>query len=186
VDFDPVAAGWKSGLAPFGQKNGKLAGLCSAFYELPWGATGAHSSIREDHCIHPLCSCYLTPETLWEKEVILLRQTFDVPQLKDGYVYRMVLGGAGCDRTGEGFAIYVNGKLLEEQTKGFYRESGVRGAYLTKEAMSAFEGGKVTIAVMNFLRSTHFKNLAVPPNGMISVSMQEAKIPPVALEAVVK
>jgi hypothetical protein len=113
----------------------------------------------------------------------LLRQTFEVPPVKEGHVYRILLGGAGCIRSGEGFAIYVNGKLMTEQKQGFYRNGGVRGGYVTGEVLEEFKKGKVTIAVTSFLRSTFTKAGEVPPNGLISVSMQEAKIPPVALQA---
>jgi len=182
-DFDPAGAGWNTGVAPFGSNDGKLAPVRSGFYKIPWGASYANSGIRKDNCYLPLCGCHRMPKTLWEKEVLLLRQTFEVPPVKEGHVYRIVLGGAGCIRSGEGFAIYVNGKLLTEQKAGFYRGDGVRGAYLTREALAKFKKGKVTVAVTSFLRSTFTKGAAVPPNGLISVSMQEAKIPPVVLQA---
>ena len=57
-----------------------------------------------------------------------MRQTFDVPPVKEGHAYRLILGGAGCDRTGEGFAIHVNGKPLTQVDGGFFRNSGIRGA----------------------------------------------------------
>ena len=87
-----------------------------------------------------------------------MRQTFDIPPVKEGHVYRLILGGAGCDRSGEGFAIYVNGKLLTKSDGGFFRYSGIRGAYVFDDILPEFKGGKVTIAVINFLRYTHFRN----------------------------
>jgi hypothetical protein len=175
--FDPVKAGWKSGPAPFGQMGGKLDRL-------------------SPRCNEPLCGCSEIPATLWEKEVLLMRQTFDIPPVKEGHAYRLILGGAGCDRTGEGFAIYVNGKLLTQSPGGFFRNSGIRGAQLYNDILPEFKGGKVTIAVINFLRYTYFNNVTtyfgphpdyrgkpVPPNGHVSLWLEEAELSPATLKA---
>jgi hypothetical protein len=151
---------------------------------------------RRPRCNGELCGCSDIPTTLWEKEVLLLRQTFDIPAVKEGHAYRLILGGAGCDRSGEGFAIYVNGKLLTEVKGGFYRYTGIRGAYLYDDILPEFNGGKVTIAIINFLRYTHFRNVTnyhgphpdfrgkqVPPNGHVSLWMQEAKLSPATINA---
>ena len=178
ADFDAAKAGWKTGQAPFGRMGDKLDHLrprCS----------GSH------------CGCSEMPATLWEKEVLLMRQTFDIPAVKEGHAYRLILGGAGCDRTGEGFAIYVNGKLLTQVNGGFYRYTGIRGAYLYDDILPEFKGGKVTIAVISFLRYTYFRNVTryhgphpdfrggkpVPPHGHVSLWMEEAKLSPTVVEA---
>lgn len=179
LDFDPVKAGWKTGQAPFGRMGGKL-------------------DRRRPRCNGSHCGCSEVPNTFWEKEVLLMRQTFDIPAVKEGHAYRLILGGAGCDRSGEGFAIYVNGKLLTEVSGGFYRYTGIRGTYLYADILPEFKGGKVTIAVINFLRYTHFRNVTnyhgphpdfrgkqVPPNGHVSMWMEEAKLSPTVLEAAV-
>jgi len=176
-DFDPVKAGWKQGAAPFGTWDGRL-------------------EARRPRCSGPLCGCSTPPATLWEKEVLLMRQTFDLPPAKPGHVYRIVLGGAGCDRSGEGFAIYVNGKQLTQVNGGFFRNTGIRGGYVFGDCLPEFKGGKVTIAAVNFLRYTHFNNgttyfgprddydqKPVPPNGHVSLWMEEAQVPPPALAA---
>lgn len=176
-EFDPAKAGWKSGRAPFGQMGGKL-------------------DRRRPSCSGPMCGCREIPATLWEKEVLLMRRTFDLPATKEGHAYRLILGGAGCDRSGEGFAIYINGKPLTEVKGGFYRHTGIRGAYVFEDILPELQGGKVTIAVINFLRYTHFRNKTdyhgphpdfqgqkVPPNGHVSLWMEEAKLSPVTLEA---
>jgi len=176
-EFDPVRAGWKTGRAPFGQMGDKLDRL-------------------RPRCNGPLCGCSGIPATLWEKEVLLMRQTFDVPPVKEGHAYRLILGGAGCDRTGEGFAIHVNGKPLTQVDGGFFRNSGVRGAYLSDDILSEFKGGKVTIAVINFLRYTYFNNVTtyhgphpdhrgkpVPPHGHVSLWMEEAELSPATVNA---
>ena len=128
-----------------------------------------------------------------------MRQTFEIPAVRKGHVYRLILGGAGCDRSGEGFAIYVNGKLLTQVPGGFFRYSGIRGAYLYADILPEFKGGKVTIAVINFLRYTHFRNKTtyfgphpdyyskpVPPNGHVSLWMEEAQLSSATLKASVE
>ena len=125
-----------------------------------------------------------------------MRQTFKIPPLQKGHAYRFILGGAGCDRTGEGFAIYVNGKLLKQVNGGFFRYTGIRGAYLFDDILPEFDGGEVTIAIMSFLSlpifeigTTYFgPNSAyyakpVPANGSVSLWMQEAKLSPEVMEA---
>jgi hypothetical protein len=176
-EFDPGKAGWKTGRAPFGQMGGKLDRL-------------------RPQCSGPLCGCSEIPATLWEKEVLLMRQTFEMPPVKEGHAYRLILGGAGCDRSGEGFAIYVNGKLLGQADGGFFRNPGIRGAYVHDDILPEFKGGKVTISVINFLRYTFFRNVTfyhgahpdyrgkpVPPHGHVSLWMEEAKLPAGALAA---
>ena len=110
-------------------------------------------------------------------------------------MYRLILGGAGCDRSGEGFAIYANGKLVTQIDGGFFRYSGIRGAYLYDDVLSEFKSGEVTISVINFLRYTHFRDKTtyfgpyreyyakpVPPNGHVNLWMEEARLSPATLE----
>ena len=176
-DFDPVAAGWKTGNAPFGRMGDKL-------------------DRRRPSCNGSHCGCSEMPATLWENEVLLMRQTFELPAVKAGHAYRLILGGAGCDRSGEGFAIYVNGKLLTQANGGFFRYTGIRGGYVYEDLLPEFDGGKVDIAIINFLRYTHFNNKAiyfgphpdyyakpVPPNGHVSLWMEEAKLSPTVSKA---
>lgn len=177
ADFDPAAAGWKKGEAPFGRMGDKL-------------------EARRPSCNGTHCGCSKAPKTFWEHEVLLMRKTFDVPPIKEGHAYRLILGGAGCDRSGEGFAIYVNGKQLTQVDGGFYRYKGIRGAYIYEDILPEFKGGEVTIAIINFLRYTHFRNKTtyfgphpdyyakpVPPNGHVDVWMEEAKLSPAVLDA---
>ena len=174
-EFDAAKAGWKTGQAPFGRMGDKL-------------------DRRRPSCNGTHCRCSEMPTTLWEKEVLLMRQTFDIPAVKKGHAYRLILGGAGCDRSGEGFAIYINGKPLAQVNGGFYRYTGIRGAYVYDDILPEFKGGKVSIAVINFLRYTHFRNVTnyhgphpdfqgqqVPPNGHVSLWMEEAKLSPETL-----
>jgi hypothetical protein len=179
-DFDPAKAGWEIGQAPFGNMDGK-------------------PEARRPRCNGTKCGCSKKPATLWEKEVLLMRQTFDIPAVKKGHAYRLILGGAGCDRSGEGFAIYVNGKLLTQVNGGFFRHTGIRGAYLYEDILPEFKGGKVTISIINFLRYVHFnggrtyfgphpdfRGKPVPPNGNVTLWMEEAKLSPEVMKAAEK
>lgn len=162
-DFDAGQAGWKKGRQPFGQLDGKLAPI-------------------SESCTAPFCRCSEKPLTLWEKEVLLIRGTFEFPPLKEGHRYRFVLGGAAHVNSGEGYAIYVNGRLLSESTRGVaVRQGGQpRGGYIDKELLEDFQGGQVTIAVSSFLRYNHPRIKPYPPRGHLTLQVEEQKLPPLA------
>lgn len=146
LDFDPTAAGWQRGTAPFGQKDGEPLG------------------------------------TMWEHEVLLMRQTFEIPELKDDHRYRLILGESSRPFSGEGYSVYVNGKLFTEEKGGHYKRGGLRGAYILNDFLPDFESGKVIIAVKGFLRYTGHKNKEAPPSGHLSAWLEAMKLP----EAVLK
>ena len=162
-DFDAAKAGWNKGLQPFGQFDGKLTPL-------------------SDTCTALFCRCSEKPKTLWEKEVLLIRGTFDIPALKEGHRYRIVLGGAAHVNSGEGYAIYINGKLLTESTRGVaVRQGGQpRGALIYNDFTDEFKGGKITIAATSFLRYNHPRIKPYPPRGHITLQIEEQKLPPLA------
>jgi len=162
-DFDAAKAGWKRGLQPFGQLDGELAPL-------------------SETCTAPFCRCSEKPKTLWEKEVLLIRGTFEFPPLKEGHRYRIVVGGSAHVNSGEGYALYVNGKLLTESTRGVaVRQGGQpRGAPIFDDFRDEFRGGTATIAVISFLRHHHPRIKPYPPRGHLSVWLEEQKIPPAA------
>ena len=163
AEFDATEAGWKQGLQPFGQMDGKLAAV-------------------SETCTAPFCRCGETPKTLWDREVLLIRGTVELPPLKDGYRYRIVLGGAAHVNSGEGYAIYVNGKLLAESTRGVaVRQGGQpRGAHIYNDVLEEFAGGKVTIAATSFLRYNHPRIKPYPPRGHLTLQIEEQKLPPIA------
>lgn len=168
LDFDPAKAGWGSAKAPFGQKDGKQVALMSS-------------------CLVPHCGCEITPATLWDKEVLLMRQTFEVPKLDPSHRYRIVVGGAGHGWSGEGFALYLNGKLVSESKTGYYKSGGqVRGALILNDLLPEFESGKVTIALKGFLRRNGFRGKAAAPSGHLSIWMESAKLAPIALDIATK
>ena len=160
-DFDAAKAGWKSGLPPFGQLDGKLE---------PLGKCERGSS----------CGCGEKPNTLWKEEVLLVRGTFDVPPLKEGHRYRIVLGGSNHVMSGEGYAIYVNGKLLAESKSGVPNRAGgqPRGGHVYSDLRGEFKGGKVTIAATSFLQFNK-KGAVIPPRGHLTLWIEEQKTPPV-------
>ncbi len=161
-DFAAAQSGWKIGLQPFGQLDGELAPL-------------------SESCKSLFCRCGEKPKSLWEKEVLLVRGVFEFPPLKEGHRYRIVLGGAAHVNSGEGFALYVNGKQLAESNRGVaVRQGGQpRGAHIYREFHDEFKGGKVTIAATSFLRFNHPRRGVQPPRGHFSVRVEEMKIPPV-------
>jgi hypothetical protein len=159
-DFDAAKAGWKKGLPPFGQLDGKLE---------PLGQCDRTGS----------CGCGEKPKTLWNKEVIMIRGAFDIPPLKDGHRYRIVVGGSSHVMSGEGYAIYANGKLLAESTTGVPNRAGgqPRGVHIYADLRGEFIGGKVTLATTSFLQFSK-KGAEIPPRGHLTVWIEEQKLPP--------
>ena len=108
-----------------------------------------------------------------------MRGTFEIPPLKQGCRYRLVVGGSAHVNAGEGYAIYVNGKLLAQSNTGVGRRQGgqPRGGHIYNDFRDEFQGGKVTIAATSFLRYNNPRGIT-PPRGHFSLWMEEAKIPP--------
>jgi alpha-galactosidase len=159
-DFEAAKAGWKKGLPPFGTIGGKLE---------PLGGCDRKGG----------CGCGEKPRTLWDKEVIMIRGTFDIPPLKDGHRYRLVVGGSNHVMSGEGFAIYANGKLLAESKTGVPNRAGgqPRGGHIHADLRDVFKGGKVAIAATSFLQSFK-KDAVIPPSGHLTLWIEEQKLPP--------
>jgi alpha-galactosidase len=160
-EFDASQAGWKQGLQPFGQLDGKLAPL-------------------SETCTALFCRCSEMPKTLWEKEVLLVRGTINLPPLKESHRYRIVVGGAAHVNSGEGYALYANGKLLAQSTTGVaVRQGGQpRGALIYNDVRDEFRGGKVTIAATSFVRYNHPRRGIQPPRGHFWLGIEEQKLPP--------
>ena len=159
-DFDVQKAGWKSGAAPFGERSDNL--------KLPdWlkDRVGKRA-----------------PATLCENDVLLLRQSFALPPLKEGHRYRIRISGSVHNNMGEGYAIYVNGKLLAESKSGIvaWRREGhkPRGGHVYPQFRDDFKGGKVTIAVSNFPMDNRPAEALIPPGDTLSVWLEEMKLPP--------
>jgi hypothetical protein len=158
--FDAKKAGWKTGPAPFGESAEKVV--------LPeW----ARSRIARRQ-----------PKTLVDSDVLLLRQSFELPPLKEGCRYRIRVHGSAHNNMGESYAIYVNGKLLFENREGvtaWRRQGGApRGVMIHPEFRELFQGGRVTLAVCNFAMENFAADRFIPPGAPLSVWMEEQKLPP--------
>jgi alpha-galactosidase len=159
-DFDTKKAGWKSGTAPFGESAEKLV--------LP--------DFVKDR------AAKRQPKTVCDNDVLLLRQTFEIPPLKEGCRYRVRVAGSAHNNMGESYAIYVNGQLLFENREGvtaWRRQGGSpRGVPVYPEFCELFKGGKVTIAVSSFPMDNFSADRLIPPGAALSVWLEEMKIPP--------
>ena len=158
-NFDVKNAGWKSGFAPFANVNGKLAPA--------W-----------NKCTQKFCGCYEKPNSLWEKDVLLMRTTLDVPPLKKECRYRFLLGGNIHGSCGDAVTVYLNGKPVHQQegfaAGRFYGKP--RGFLIDLDMAKAFEKGKVLIEIA-----------AVKPEpAYLSAWMEEMKMPPLGEHEIAK
>ncbi|MHC4200441.1 MAG: DUF6288 domain-containing protein, partial [Planctomycetota bacterium] len=177
VDFDPDKAGWRRARSPFGQYEGKV----------PQRPTSKCSNA----CIGPVCYGATKVNSLWEKEVLLLRGTIKVPPLKEGHRYRLRINDGNHVGAGGGHIIYINGRPLIETKKCNGRGSGgkPKGAYITKQFLDDFRSGEVTIAVETFLRFNDkykVKPSSRVPQGKISLHFEEMTLPPMGDDLVIK
>lgn len=157
--FDAQKAGWKSGYAPFAAVDGK--------FPEPVGS-----------CNMSICGCREAPKTFWEKEVLLMRGTFDLPPLDRTKRYRLLIGGRSHVGNGDGLAIYLNGERVHEQTAGTGRREGAQpcGFFIDKEMAKAFgNGGNVEIAVKAFM-GKHPRSQE--KRGFITIFFEEMNVPP--------
>jgi hypothetical protein len=174
-DFDPAAAGWKVGQSPFANYLGKLP-------TEPFSKCGPE-------CVGPGCYGAIPPNTLWEKEVLLLRGTFDIPALKPGHRYRIRLNMGEHVGNGFGYGIWINGEQLTEVTRSTPRGKGdtPQGAFITAPFREDFQGQPVTIAVKSFYRYADTRK-GLPKKkelqGRISLHIEAQEIPPVNDELV--
>lgn len=173
TEFDPAKAGWRIGKSPFGNFDGKIP-------TGPMPKCAAHCDGR-----HGPKGCYsATPvNTLWDKEVLLMRGTFKLPKLKTGHRYRLRVNSGDHVGTGGGYIVYINGKPLVEKDEGNGRGSGDQpvGAFITAEFADEFDGEEVTIAVKSFIRYNakyKAKPTSPTPQNKISVHLEEQKLPP--------
>jgi len=168
---------WKGGKSPFGHYMGKL----------PTGPVHKCGA----GCVGPGCYGATKINTFWEKEVLLLRQHFEVPPVKPGHRYRLRVNDGNHVGSGGGHVIYINGEQLIETKTCNGRGSGglPKGAYITRDFMDDVKGGKVCIAVMTFLRNNDkykVKPSKPVPQGKFSLHIEEQKLPPMEDELVFK
>jgi len=171
LKFDASKAGWKKGKSPFGNYDGKIP-------------TQPITKCNHD-CTGPHCYGATPINTLWEKEVLLMRGTFEIPSLKEGHRYRLIVNTGNHVGSGGGHKIFINGKELIEAKQGGGRGSGGRpkGAYITKEFLEDFRSGKVAISVKTFIRYNakySTKPTSKVPQGKFSLHFEEQKLPPMS------
>jgi len=173
TEFDAKKAGWKSGVQPFGQENGKLRTEPKPFYD----QLVDRPPSEKKPCAAPYCRCCEPMKTFWEKEVLLMRGTFKIPSLKQGHRYRLVVGGHSNMNNGDGLRVYVNGKQVLEREREFKkREGGVPVCfYIDQEHLADFQGGEVTVAATGFL---HIHLRSKNKGNFMAVWLEEMKMPP--------
>ena len=173
AEFDANQAGWKIGKSPFGNYDGKIP--AGPIMKCGEDCDGRHGP---KHCFAA------TPvNTLWDKEVLLMRGTFKVPKLKDGHRYRLRINDGDHVGPGGGSIVYINGKPFVEKKSCNGRGSTGQpnGGFITQEFLEDFNDGEVTIAIKTFLR--YNDKYKVKPSteiaqGKISIHFEEQKLPP--------
>jgi hypothetical protein len=173
TDFDAKKSGWQNGLQPFGQENGKLRTDPKPYIDQLIG--------RDASQLHPCtldyCRCCEPQKTFWDKEVLLMRGTFEIPPLKEGHRYRLVVGGLSHMNNGDGVRVYVNGKQVIEREREFKKREGGHAIsyYIDKDRLAEFQSGKVNIAATGFMHiHLRSKNKA----NFMGIWFQEMKMPP--------
>jgi hypothetical protein len=159
-EFDGKAAGWKIGFAPFGQCGGKL-------------------DVAQSGCTFDYCRCNEKMKTLWDKEVLLLRAKVNPPPFRDGYRYRLVIGGLSHNFAGDGVRLYVDGKTMIEAKAGTGKRDWGRmvGMYLDKSWWNTF-AKEPTLAATSFLAIPGGKRSLGEKKGYLAIWLQEMKCPP--------
>ena len=164
-DFDVKQAAWKSGGAPFGVLGD----------EPPVPTPDWYKSAKRSE-----------PKTGFKGDVLLMRRSFDLPPLKEGYRYRIRITGSVHANSGEGYAIYINGKLLSDSRVGVaaWRREGrkPRGGHVWTDFRDEFKGSKVTVAVSHFPMSNRSAGAFIPVGPPLSVSLEEMKIPQLGVQ----
>ena len=176
-DYESDDTAWKKGKSPFGQYLGILP--TKPIHKCGPGCTG------------PGCFGATKVNTLWEKEVLLMRGHFRVPPMKAGHRYRLRINDGNHVGSGGGHIVYVNGQpLIEAKTCNGRGSGGLpKGAYLTQEHLEAFRSGSVCIALKTFLRYNDkykVKPTTKEPQGKISLHIEEQKLPPMGDDLVQK
>jgi hypothetical protein len=181
TDFDAKKAGWQTGLQPFGQENGKLRTKPKPFIDQLIDRAPSQRS----PCTATYCRCCEPMKTFWEKEVLLMRSTVTIPPLKEGYRYRLVVGGLSHMNNGDGVRVYVNGKQVLEREREFKKREGGHPIvyYIDQERLAEFQSGKVTVAATGFL---HVHIRSKNKGNFMAIWFEEMKMPPLDQSVILK
>ena len=170
ADFDAKSAGWKTGQAPFGQLGGKLITV-----------QDGNKSVVEIHgCQLDFCRCNEPMRTFWDKEVLIMRSKVKLPKLKDTHRYRLLVAGMSHVNSGDGYRLYVNGKLIAERKSGVGKRQGhvPVGTEIYEEFWPEFQKDEVVIAATSFLGIPPGRHSPGVKRQHFSVFLQQMKIPP--------
>jgi len=181
TDFDAKKAGWQNGLQPFGQENGKLRTEHKPYFDQLHGRAPSQQS----PCTFTYCRCCEPMKTFWDKEVLMIRGTFDVPTLKPDHRYRLVVGGLSHMNNGDGVRVYVNGKQVLEREREFKKREGGHPIvyYIDPTRLAEFQSGKVTIAATGFM---HIHMRSKNKANFMGIWFEEMKMPPLDQSMVLK
>jgi hypothetical protein len=189
--FDPMKAGWKKGQTPFGQYAGTLS-TGNHVAPIPGfemhGDNNRFGPLSGKPCPMPDCEQHsVAMRTMWDKEVLLMRGTFDFPKPKPGHLYRIRVGTGQHVGSGDGYRISINGRLLVEAKDGVGRRAGnnPRGGFILHDFLHEFGEGPTTIAAIAFLRYGERAIVTMPPvpQGIFNVWVEEMKLPPLDADA---
>jgi hypothetical protein len=119
--------------------------------------------------------------TLWDKEVLLVRGTFQFPPLKPGHLYRVRMESGQNVGSGDGYKLYLNGKPMAESKAGVGRGQGGRpeAVVVNGEFAAEFAKGPVTLAATTFLRYGDRAIVTMPPvpMGVFTLWLEEMRVP---------
>ncbi len=140
ADFDPKAADWKTGYAPFGSYDGKID------YHGP--------------CQGNFCGCGEPLKTLWTEDVLMMRAEIKLPPMKKGYAYRLLVGGRSHVNNGDGSDVWIDGKYMEARRntdpsiRGVGKRQGGKpwGRTIDDAFRAEFEDGKIILSATGFMR----------------------------------
>lgn len=163
-EFNARAAGWKTGFAPFGSYDGKLK----------YPGRG---------CKGNFCGCGDPLATLWEKEVLMMRASIMLPPVKEGYAYRLLVGGRSHVNNGDGSDVWIDGKYMSNRRKTDPSISGVGkrqggkpwGRTIDDTFRAEFKDGNVVLSVSGFMR---YKKGTRTKSNRQSFWFEEMKLPP--------
>jgi len=116
-------------------------------------------------------------KTFWDKEVLLIRGTFDIPPLKPGHRYRLTVGGLSHMNNGDGVRVYVNDRQVLEREREFKKREGGHPIvyYIDQEGLAEFQSGKVMIAATGFM---HIHLRSRNKANFMGIWFEEMKMPP--------
>ena len=177
-DFDAAKVDWKTGYAPFGQLGGKLIGK----------KEGDKSVVEALGCRLDFCRCNEPMQTFWDKEVLLMRTTLKLPKFKEDHRYRLLVAGMSHVNAGDGYRLYVNGKLIKERKRGVGKREGGRaeGVEILENFWPEFQKDEVVLAATSFLPIPGGRRSPGVKRNHFSVFLQQMKIPPLNEKVILK